>query len=85
MVVFMHNIPSGREANVKPTGPNNTDPGCWHSFSQQCLLTIDMTFDEARFDWHDVNQNAASQIAEVLTKVVKQQSGACDRQSGTSG
>ncbi len=37
----MHNLPSGHEASVKPVGPNNTDPGCWQSFVQQCLLVTE--------------------------------------------
>jgi hypothetical protein len=69
----MHNHPSGHEASLKPVGPNNTDPGCWQSFVQQCLLVTDMTFDETRFDWHDVNQQAAMLIAEALMHIAQQQ------------
>lgn len=70
----MHNLPSGHEASIKPAGPNNTDPGCWQSFVQQCLLVTDMTFDETRFEWHAINQKAAMLIAEALICIAQQQS-----------
>lgn len=73
IVIFMHNIASGHEKTMRPAGPNNTDPGCWHQFTQQCLLITDMTFDEARFEWHDINRNAAALIADTLSKVVASQ------------
>ncbi|DBA72792.1 TPA: hypothetical protein ACH3X2_010181 [Trebouxia sp. C0005] len=66
VVVFMHNLPSGHEASVKPIGPDHTDPGCWQSFVQQCLLVTNTTFDETRFEWHDINQKAAMPIAKAL-------------------
>ena len=62
----MHNLPSGHEASVKPIGPDHTDPGCWQSFVQQCLLVTNTTFDETRFEWHDINQKAAMPIAKAL-------------------
>ena len=74
VVVFMHNLPSGHEASLKPVGPNHTDPGSWQSFVQQCLLVTDMTFDETRFELHDINQKAALLIAEALMHIAQQQS-----------
>ena len=73
VVVFMHNLPSQHEASLKPAGPNYTDPGCWQSFVQQCLLVTDMTFDETKFEWHDINQKAAMRIAEALVHIAQQQ------------
>ncbi len=32
-----------------------------------------MTFDEARFEWHDINRNAAALIADTLSKVAASQ------------
>ncbi len=69
----MHNIASGHEKTIRAAGPNNTDPGCWQQFMQQCRLVTDMTFDEARFDWHDTNHNAAALVADTLSKVVASQ------------
>ncbi|KAL0025731.1 hypothetical protein WJX77_008032 [Trebouxia sp. C0004] len=69
IVIFMHNIASGHEKTIRPAGPNNTDPGCWQQFTQQCQLVTDMTFDEARFEWHDINRNAAALVADALNKV----------------
>lgn len=74
VVVFMHNLLSQHEASFKPVGPNHTDPGCWQSFVQQCLLVTDMTFDETKFEWHDINQKAAMRIAEALMHIAQQQS-----------
>jgi len=73
IVIFMHNIASGHEKTMRPAGPNNTDPGCWQQFTQQCRLVTDMTFDEARFEWHDINRNAAALIADTLSKVAASQ------------
>ena len=75
IVLFMHNIASGHEKTLKPVGPNNTDPGLWQQFTQQCCLVTDMTFDETRFGWHDVNKHAANLIAETLSRIAAQQLG----------
>ena len=72
IVVFMHNIPSGHEHTMKPVGPNNTDPGCWQHFSQQCLAIVNMTFDELSIWWDAINQHAASRLSEVIQQTVKQ-------------
>ena len=69
----MHNTSPGCELSIKPVGPNNTDPGCCQQFVQHCLCITDTAFDESRFAWHDVNQNAVKLIAETLIKVAKQQ------------
>lgn len=69
----MHNIASGHEKTTRPAGPNNTDPGCWQRFTQHCRLVTDMTFDEARFERHDINSNAAALVADTLNKVAASQ------------
>lgn len=73
----MHNIASGHEKTIRPAGPNNTDPGCWQQFTQQCRLVTDMTFDEARFDWHDSNCNAAGLVANSLSQISASQADKC--------
>ena len=75
IVIFMHNIASGHEKTLKPVGPNNTDLGLWQQFTQQCHLVTDMTFDETRFGWHEVNKVAANLIAESLSRTAAQQLG----------
>ncbi|DBB13845.1 TPA: hypothetical protein ACH3X3_000838 [Trebouxia sp. C0006] len=77
IVIFMHNIASGHEKTIRPAGPNNTDPGCWQQFTQQCRLVTDMTFDEARFDWHDSNRNAAGLVANSLSQISASQADKC--------
>ena len=67
IVIFMHNIASGHEKSLfKAVGPNNTDPGCWSAFTQQCLLITDMTFDEKRFDWNKINKHALQLVVEAV-------------------
>ncbi|DBA72794.1 TPA: hypothetical protein ACH3X2_010183 [Trebouxia sp. C0005] len=73
IVIFMHNIASRHERTLRPAGPNNTEPGCWQQFMQQCRLVTDMTFDEARFEWHDINRNAAALVADTLSKIAASQ------------
>ena len=75
IVVFLHNVASGHERTIRPAGPNNTGPGCWQHFLQQCLLVTDMTFDEARFEWHDMNQNAAGLVANALNTIAAKNAG----------
>ena len=74
IVIFMHNIASGHEkSQFKAVGPNNTDPGCWPAFAQQCLLITDMTFDESRFDWNEINKHALELVLEAISSTVPQQ------------
>ncbi|KAL3136884.1 hypothetical protein ABBQ32_006496 [Trebouxia sp. C0010 RCD-2024] len=75
IVVFMHNVASGHEKSLfKPVGPNNTDPGCWSAFAQQCLLITDMTFDETRFDWNKINELALHLIVDAIINAARQTS-----------
>ena len=71
VVVFMHNLPSGHEKSMRPAGVNNTDPGRWQQFSQQCHQIVNMAFDETRWQWHDVNQAAAQSIIAAIKQLVK--------------
>lgn len=72
IVVFMHNLPSGRERSMRPAGMNNTDPGQWQCFVQHCHRVVNMTFDETRWQWHEVNQNAAQGIIAAVKDVAKE-------------
>ena len=75
MVIFMLNIASGHEKSMfKAVGPNNTDPGCWESFEQHCLLVTDMTFDERRFDWNKINKNARQELVAAISIAAAQPS-----------
>ena len=66
VVVFMHNVPSGHEKNMRHAGANNTDPGRWQHFLQHCHKVINMTFDEGMWQWHDINSAAAQAIIDVV-------------------
>lgn len=65
----MHNLASGHEKSVRHAGANNTDPGCWQHFAQQCHRVINMTFDEGRWQWHDINSAAAQVIIDVVRQI----------------
>ena len=67
----MHNLPGGHEKSMRPAGVNNTDPGRWQHFSQHCHKIVNMTFDETRWQWHDVNQAAAQGIVAAIKQLVK--------------
>lgn len=70
VVIFMHNIPSGHETSMlKAVGPNNTDSGCWQRFKQHCMLVTDMTFDERRLEWNEINKNARQSIVEAISSI----------------
>ncbi|KAL3148190.1 hypothetical protein ABBQ38_014223 [Trebouxia sp. C0009 RCD-2024] len=69
VVVFMHNVPSGHEKNMRHAGANNTDPGRWQHFVQHCHTVINMTFDEGRWQWHDINSAAAQAIIDVVREI----------------
>ena len=80
IVIFMHNIASGHERNqFRAVGPNNTDPGCWSAFAQQCLLITDMTFDESKFEWNEINKHASHLIFEAISATAFQQTGSHDQ------
>ena len=75
IVIFMHNVVSGHETRrFRAVGPNNTDPGCWSTFTDQCLLVTDMTFDETTFTWNEINQNAMKLVAEAISSTAAKQS-----------
>ena len=69
---------------MKSAGSNNTDPGCWQHFLQQCHLVTDMTFDEARFEWHDINQTAAGLVANALNAIAAKNAGSRSSQESLS-
>ena len=71
VVTFMHNIISGHEHTMKAVRSNNTDTGSWQHFRQQCLLIVDMTFDENRFQWCQVNLQAAAAIAQAVHSIAE--------------
>ena len=71
IVVFMHNLPCGHEKSMRRAGANNTDSGCWQRFSQHCHRIANMTFDETRWQWHDVNQAAAQDIIAAIKQLVQ--------------
>ena len=68
----MHNLPSGHE-KIRPAGVNHTDPGRWQDFSQHCHRIVNMTFDEARWQWHDANQKAAEEIMAAIRQSAEEQ------------
>ena len=70
VVVFMHNLPNGHEKHMRHAGLNNTDPGCWQHFVQQCHKVVNMTFDEGRWQWHNINSAAAQAIIDVVKETV---------------
>lgn len=70
VVVFMHNLPNGHEKHMRHAGLNNTDPGCWQHFVQQCHEVVNMTFDEGRWQWHNINSAAAQAIIDVVKETV---------------
>lgn len=65
----MHNLPGGHEKQMRPVGMNNTDPGRWQQFCMQCHAISNMTFDEGRWQWHDMNRAAADKIVEAMKLV----------------
>lgn len=67
----MHNIISGYEHTMKAAGSNNTDTDSWQHFTQQCLLIVDMTFDETRFQWCKANLQAAAAIVQAIHTVAQ--------------
>lgn len=76
IVVFMHNIASGHErSQFKVVGLNNTDPGCWSAFAQKCLLITDLTFDETKLDWNEINTSALQRITETISSTATQENG----------
>ena len=76
----MHNIATGHEKNLfRAVGPNNTDPGCWSAFAQKCLLITDMTFDETKLDWNEINKHALQLMVEAISNAA-QQTGSHDEQ-----
>ena len=66
----MHNIASGHEKTMQPSGPNKTAPGQWQHFARQCYVIANMTFDEDNWQWHDLNQNAARSISDAIEALV---------------
>lgn len=66
----MHNLPNGHEKHMRHAGLNNTDPGCWQHFVQQCHKVVNMTFDEGRWQWHNINSAAAQAIIDVVKETV---------------
>ena len=70
-VVFMHNIATGHEkTHFQSVGPNNTDLNIWQQFSQQCLLVTDMTFDEATFNWNEIDTYMLQRIAAAVSSTL---------------
>ena len=43
-----------------------------------------MTFDEARFEWHDINQHAAELAADALTTIAAKDAGSRSSQESLS-
>lgn len=72
VVVFLHNLPGGHEKSMRPAGVNNTDPGRWQEFLQQCHWVVNMTFDETQWQWHEVNQRAAQEIVAAVKEVAQE-------------
>lgn len=71
LVVFLHNLPNGHEKSMRAAGVNNTDPGCWQQFVQHCTTIVNMTFDENRWQWHEVNKRAAQEMVATIREIAR--------------